>query len=205
MRNICLRLLQRCFVCISETGLKLQYIGYVQKLENVMGWPLQKLLGKGDVVYYFLRSSCDVKLFSDDTCLLIHSKNSSSLEININEALTNIQEWTSANKLTVNRKKSSVLIIPPKKTNPIPKQHIKFDDTPIPIQEHVKYILIDSRLTFVHHIQYLETKICRSIGITYKLKNILLIKSLSTLYNLHWCIHTYYTAFRSGRSLMPLI
>jgi len=73
--------------------------------------------------------SCVVKLFADDTCLLIHSKNPSSLEININEALTNIQEWTSTNKLTVNSKKSSVLIISSKKTNPIPKHHIKFDDT----------------------------------------------------------------------------
>jgi len=133
----------------------------------------------------------EVKLFADDTCLLLHSKNPSSLEIKINDALTNIQEWTSANKLTVNPNISSVLIISPKKIKPIHKLHIKYDNTTIPLQDCVKYlgIVFDSRLTFVQHIQLLEKKINRSMGIMYKLKNMLFIRSLTTLY--YALVHLY--------------
>jgi len=79
------------------------------------------------------------------------------LDIHINEALTNIQEWTSANKLSESK---GILGFDhtPKKTKFIHKLHIKFDDTPILIQEHVTYlgILIDTRLTFIQNIQHLE-------------------------------------------------
>jgi len=128
--------------------------------------PLMFLVYINDLPHSF---SFNVKLFAEDTYLLLHSKNPSLLEIKINEALTNIKEWTSANKLTVNLNKSLVLIIPPKKTKPIPKLHIKHDNTTIPLQDCVKYldIVFDSRLTFVQHIQLLDEKISRSMGIMY--------------------------------------
>jgi len=44
---------------------------------------------------------------------MVHAANPSLLELNTNEALTDIKKWTNINKLTVNPSKSSLLIIPP--------------------------------------------------------------------------------------------
>ena len=60
------------------------------------------------------------RLFADDTSLVIHAANPSILRDKINHELRSVLEWTSANKITVNPKKSSALILPPKITNPIP-------------------------------------------------------------------------------------
>jgi len=45
---------------------------------------------------------CDVKLFADDTYLMVHVTNPSLLELNTNEALTVIEKWINSNKLAVN-------------------------------------------------------------------------------------------------------
>ena len=124
------------------------------------------------------------RLFADDTCLVIQTSNSSLLENSVNRELVNIYEWTKANKITVNPKKTSVLIIPPKATSPPPNIHLVFNGSIIPINESIKYlgITIDKKLNFEIHIKQLESKISRSIGIMTKLRHVLPAKALCTLY-----------------------
>ena len=102
----------------------------------------------------------------------------------MNRELVNVYEWTKANKITVNSKKTSVLIIPPKATSPPPNIPQVFNESIIPINESVKYlgITIDKKLNFEIHIKQLESKISRSIGIMTKLRHVLPVKALHTLY-----------------------
>ena len=115
---------------------------------------------------------CNTTLFADDTCLFVHAPDSSLLEQKTNDALVGIHTWTSANKLTVNPSKSTVLIIPPKKTTPIPHVNIVYNNNKICVQESVKYlgVVINHRLNFLKHIKSIHAKISRSVGIMYKLK-----------------------------------
>ena len=114
------------------------------------------------------------RLFADDTCLVIHASNPSILRDKINHELRSVLEWTSANKITVNPKKSSALILPPKITNPIPTLEILFNNNPVSVTKSVKYlgITIDEKLNFAEHITKLTCKISRSVGILSKLQNI---------------------------------
>ena len=111
------------------------------------------------------------RLFADDTCLVIQAPNPSLLENSVNRELVNVYEWTKANKITVNPKKTSVLVIPPKATSPPPNIHLVLNGSIIPINESVKYlgITIDKKLNFEIHIKHLESKISRSIAIMTKL------------------------------------
>ena len=62
-----------------------------------------------------------LRLFSNDTCLLINTPTTSTLAKSINSELANVHKWTVANKITVYPEKSLTLIIPPKITTSIPE------------------------------------------------------------------------------------
>ena len=123
------------------------------------------------------------RLFADDTCLVIQAPNPSLLENSVNRELVNVYKWTKANKITVNHKKTSVLIMLPKATSPPSNIHLVFNGWIIPINESVKYlgITIDKKLNFEIHIKQLESKISRSIEIMTKLRHVLPVKALRTL------------------------
>ena len=101
------------------------------------------------------------RLFADDTCLVIYAANPSILRDKINYELRSVLEWTSANKITVNPKKSSALILFPKITNSIPKIEILFNNNPVSVTKSVKYlgITIDEKLNFAEHITNSTCKI----------------------------------------------
>ena len=131
------------------------------------------------------------RLFADDTCLLIHSPNTSTLAENINSKLANVHEWTVANKITVKPKKSLALIRPPKIITSIPDIQLHFNNNSVTIKDSVKYlgITIDAKLNFDVHINTLTRKISRSLGVMTKLKQILPRKTLRSLY--YTMIHPY--------------
>ena len=72
-------------------------------------------------------------------CLLIHSPKTSTLGKNINSELANVHEWTVANKITVNPKKSLALIIPPKITTSPPDIQLNFINNSVTLKDSVKY------------------------------------------------------------------
>ena len=92
---------------------------------------------------------------------MIQASNPSLLENSVNRELVNVYERTIANTITVDPKKTSVLIIPPKATSPPRNIHLVFNRSIIPINESVKYlgVTIDNKLNFEIHIKQLESKI----------------------------------------------
>ena len=87
------------------------------------------------------------RLFADDTRLVIPTANPSILRDDINHELRSVLQWTmSANKITVNPKKSSALMLPPKSTNLIPKIEILFNNNPAFVTKSVKYLGITVQL-----------------------------------------------------------
>ena len=110
--------------------------------------------------------------------------NPRTLQEKINIELLNAHKWTKANKITLNPKKSSALIIPPKTTLPVPAIDLIFDNNVITISDSAKYlgITIDARLSFDEQINSISNKIARSIGVLSKLKHVLPFTALRNLY-----------------------
>ena len=70
------------------------------------------------------------RLFADNTCLVIHAINPVILSGKMNLKLQKVNEWTKANKITVNTEKSHVLIIPPESTHQIPSVKVYMYNSP---------------------------------------------------------------------------
>ena len=56
-----------------------------------------------------------VKLYADDTVLIMKHNNAIKLQENVNSAIKHIEKWMEANKLALNYKKSEYMIITNKK------------------------------------------------------------------------------------------
>ena len=56
-------------------------------------------------------TSCNRRLFADDTCLIFQEKHLSALNTKINNELNAINKWIVANKLTLNLSKSNIITV----------------------------------------------------------------------------------------------
>lgn len=117
----------------------------------------------------------DLKLF-----LRIHSTTDCRL---LQEQVNCFAEWCKVNRLTVNPEKCSCISFSRK------KQSVPFDykifDTPIGRVQCVKDlgVLLDSHLTYSHHISFVVDKASRTLGFVFRVaKNFTDIYCLKTLY-----------------------
>ena len=106
-------------------------------------------------------------LFADDTSLTYANDNLRTLELTVNNELEKVSEWLNANKLTLNVKKSNYVIFRPRqKRIPFIPQIKIFNPTLntrviLEMKDFVKYlgIMIDSELSWKHHIDLSVTKL----------------------------------------------
>ena len=110
--------------------------------------------------------------------------NLKSLEVKCSNELTNIYEWMNANKLIINTTKSQALVIPFKSKLINVNINIAFNQAQLQVLPNLKYlgIYLDKNLNFSKHLNYIESKIARAIGILYKCKPYFSSKILRILY-----------------------
>ena len=177
---ICSFLHRKQYVSVDGIQSEIESITYGVAQGSILG-PLLFLLYIND-----LNNSvnCLPRLFADDTCLIIDSPNLASLEIEMNKDLTNVYNWSIANKLSLNPSKSNHLIISPKQNILSPHVTLIVNNLPILSCDKAKYlgVFIDLRLNFHSHIKSVENKVARSVGILSKLKHFLPSNSLLKLY-----------------------
>ena len=170
------------YVCLSGCRSDLKSIKYGVAQGSKIG-PLLFLIYINDLPNSV---HCIPRLFADDTCLLLADANLNSLHENINNELINLSHWCKANKLLVNPVKSNAMIISPKQCNayPTPTTSLLYDEVPVKIVNEFKYlgVVLDSKFDFHAHIQLIENKISRAVGIISKLKHIFPSDALLKLY-----------------------
>ena len=133
------------------------------------------------------RSYVTPRSLADDTCLYCSSPKPENLLEIINSDSKIVSKWITANKLRINPQKSSALIILPKSNDKAPYQNltILFDGFKINLSKSVKYlgVQIDDNLTFKTHINFLYSKLSRTLGVMFKVKHFLPKTYLLLLYN----------------------
>ena len=150
-----------------------------------------------------------VKLYADDTALIMKHNNAVKMQENVNSAIKHIEKWMEANKLTINYTKSEYMIITNKKLKH--KFEIKINNICLTEADSVKYlgVFIDKNLTWKPHIAAISTKIARGSWALTRLKRYVNQKTLLTVYYsmifpyLQYCITTWGSCCRSN--LTPLV
>ena len=123
-----------------------------------------------------------IKLFADDTFLCTQNNGLKVLETEVNSELKKVHEWLASNKLTLNISKSKFMIFSNKKKN-CHTISVNFDGKPLKRCTSYKYlgIIIDDKLKWNEHIQYICTKISKACGILAKIRhsaNFVLLKDV---------------------------
>ena len=116
------------YVAINNTNPSLNSIGVSRG--SVLGLLHSFLLYVNDIPY---NVDCTPRLFADDTCLLMVAPSINTLQNQFKSELNNICNWISASCITLNSKKSQLLIIVPK---------LKFPNVALNIQSPVGEIKI---------------------------------------------------------------
>ena len=122
--------------------------------------------------------------------MLYADKNLKSLEQTVNIELVNVCNWLTANKLSLNVKKSNFVIFRTYQKKIDSQIHLRMSDyntnscISLEEKEYVKYlgVLIDSNLTWKYHIRHITFKISKSIGIIAGLRHFVPKSTLLHIY-----------------------
>ena len=103
----------------------------------------------------------------------------------VNNEINKVDKWLRSNKLSLNYKKSSCLVI-----DKFPQQSIDIDfkisinNIKIVRSKYVKYLglWVEDDLKFHTHIQHLETHLAKYTGMFYQIRSYLKIDAMITLF-----------------------
>ena len=128
--------------------------------------------------------------FADDTNLLCVDKNEKLLRRKMNEDLKLVFEWLCTNRLSLNVAKTEFVIFKPPKKRMENRFTLRLNGKTIFESKKIKYlgIIMDDQLTWKFHIIELRKKLNRTIGMLFKMNNIVPLRVLHSLY--HALFHT---------------
>ena len=126
-----------------------------------------------------------VRLFTDDTTILFHTNSIDDVISTGKTIMTQLTNWFTANKLTLNAGKSSfTLFKSSKKVIPNIPDHINFFNQKIKRTSHIKFlgVILDENLTWNHHINEICSKLKGLFHIFYNIRNYLSKVNIKTIY-----------------------
>ena len=121
-------------------------------------------------------------LFADDTNLFLSGSSICQLQQNMESDLMNIAEWLKANELSLNIKKTHLMVFTSKNKTPT-NMELHIGGQPIEKVEHkILGVILDHKITWKKHINYISNKIEKGIGIIKKVRKYLNSETLISLY-----------------------
>ena len=157
-------------VIMNKSKSQLKHIRCGVPQGSILG-PLLFLLYINDIVH--ASNILKFILFADDTSIFLSHKNIHTLQSNFNNEIKLIFQWFNSNKLTINEKKTNFIIFT-KKTFNKESISIKIGESAIQRVSSTKFlgVVIDEKLSWANHVDIICNKLCKSIGVMYKLKSL---------------------------------
>ena len=127
---------------------------------------------------------CKVHHFADDTNLLYLGKSIKKLNKLVNIDLKNLLYWLNANKISLNVKKTELVIFKSKRKQFDGEIKLKLSRKRLFPTDSVKYlgVKIDGNLLWESHIDYLSVKLSRANALLFKIRNLVNSSILRTIY-----------------------
>ena len=145
-------------------------------------------------------------LFADDTNVFLSGRNANHLIRIMNGELLNIVDWLDCNRLSLNVSKTHFILFRSQgMRNPVINEELTIKNEPIKQDYKTKFIgvIVDEKLTWSEHIQYIKCKIAKGIGIISKARRLLKNETLRTLYYcfvypyLNYCVEVWGDTFKT--------
>ena len=143
-------------------------------------------------------------MFADDTNIFIKGCDLNNIISILNSELKNISTWFQANQLSLNVSKTHYMIF----SNCRAKAHstVNIDGHELEMVSCTKFlgVKIDDKLTWKEHISYVKHKLMKSLGILYKIRNVLTRKWRIKLYktfvlpHLNYCNIVWASTYQSS-------
>ena len=145
-------------------------------------------------------------LFADDTNVFLSGRNANQLIRIMNGELLNIVDWLDSNKLSLNISKTHFILFRSQgMRKPLINDDLIIKNESINQDHKTKFlgVIVDEKLTWFEHIQYIKCKIAKGIGIICKARQVLNSKTLCTLYYcfvypyLNYCVEVWGDTFKT--------
>ena len=139
-------------------------------------------------------------LIADDTTIFFSHRDIQKVDEIINSELVNVTDWLIANKLSLNAKKSNVLLFRYKNESNINQLNININNEMLKEQTCTKYlgIVIDNKLTFEEHVKYVNTKLIKANAILANIRHFVPENVLRNICNAHIQPHLGYESLIWG-------
>ena len=148
---------------------------------SILG-PILFLLYINDIVN--VSSTLFLILFADDTNAFISGKNIMEIISKMNLELKKLVIWLDVNKLRLNTKKTHFMVFSPTKKSVPDHCKLSISNDEIHQVSHTKFlgVMIDNKLNWDFHINYIKSKIAKAVGIISKARKFISSRYLITLY-----------------------
>ena len=123
-------------------------------------------------------------IFADDTNLFLSNSQADKLINIMNTELLHLSNWFKSNKLSLNIDKTHFIDFSNRRKNNLSALPLSIDGVKISQVDHIKFlgVVVDDKLNWSKHIDFIKLKISKSIGILYKARKAFSINIMINLY-----------------------
>ena len=149
-------------------------------------------------------TNLDVRLYADDACITFSHEDHYTVQKTINKELVKVSNWLRHNKLFLNYKKSTYLIMTNQRSTY--KFSFQVDGNILSQSKNTKYlgVRIDDRFTWQDHIIELRSKLARNNNALVRLRKFVNLNTLKMVYyslvysHIQYCISIWGSAAKTN-------
>lgn len=146
------------------------------QLETVIcGLPQGSVLGPKLFIFYLndifiVSTMLKFIMFADDTNMFCSGKNMDELLQSVEKELTVLKKWFDYNKLSLNENKTKFMIFSGNRTHSNAKLQLNGVEIERVYETTFLGVILDNKFSWKPHIEYIRSKVEKSVGILYKTK-----------------------------------